>query len=280
MTFDSPTSPPYSAIDSSGFLEAATAVGCTHIGWDTLTIASDITSVAGRARLVESSENLGMTCTDIGVLRVGSGRGRQDAETLADLIGRFDDAPVCNAVIEDPVDDSVVDELKACADLIADAGSYLCLEFMAYGPLPRLDAAMDIVDRVGWERCRLLLDSWHLLHSTDDHASLIALVHSLTPAQIGLVQVADGVGFARSTVDFADRSRLGRRCPGDGDHPLSDMTRAIAAIGFTGPLSAEVLSYGAGRPTPATAASELWKSLGDLTTDAGATAPRAQVRPE
>ncbi len=138
--------------------------------------------------------------------------------------------------------------------MLADAGVRTALEFAPYGGLTTLADAVDVCAAVGWERCGLLLDSWHFFRSGEPWPML----RSLDADEIGLVHVNDA---PEPEHDLIYESRFRRLPPGAGTFSLDDFVDALEAIGYDGVVSIEVLSEELrGRP-PAAGAQELFDSL-------------------
>jgi sugar phosphate isomerase/epimerase len=58
-----------------------------------------------------------------------------------------------------------VHELDRAAEVLSAAGVRLALEFASYSPLDSLAATVAVCERIGWERCGVLLDAWHFFMS-------------------------------------------------------------------------------------------------------------------
>jgi sugar phosphate isomerase/epimerase len=146
-------------------------------------------------------------------------------------------------------------ELSRAAEVLAAAGVRIALEFVAYGVLRTLAEAIELCDAVGWERCGLLVDTWHVFR---DHQPLSRL-RSLDGEQIAIVHVNDG---APSPADDAvDEGRFGRLPMGAGAFPLAEFAAALEATGYRGVISAEVLSAELRARPPEEGARELMQSL-------------------
>jgi sugar phosphate isomerase/epimerase len=218
-------------------LAGAAAAGFDAVGLDDMTLAGrDADEVAG---LLEAH---GLACTDVGVLRV-----REQAESLAALATRTG-AGVCIAA------PASIDDLRAGAGILAEAGVRTALEFVPYGGVRTLSEAIDVCAEVGWDRCGLLLDSWHFFRSGEEWE----LLRSLAPEQIALVHVNDApppVG------DLAYESRFRRTPPGEGTFPLADFLDALEEVGYDGVVSLEVLSASLRSRPPAEGARELHDAM-------------------
>jgi len=190
----------------------------------------------------------GLTCTDVGVLRADDGV-RAQAESLARL-ATATGASVCIAALA-TCDAASIDNLRAGADILAEAaGVRTALEFVPYSGVRTLAEGIEVCAAVGWDRCGLLLDSWHFFRGGEQWE----LLRSLTPEQIALVHVNDApppVG------DLVYESRHRRTPPGEGTFPLAAFLDALDGIGFEGVVSLEVLSASLRARPPAEGAREL-----------------------
>lgn len=136
----------------------------------------------------------------------------------------------------DPGSAEAVDLLSACIDVLGAAGVRGALEFVPYGPLATLAAARTLCTAVGTERCGLLVDSWHVIVGGG-----LAELAELTTDELALVQFNDAVPPERGA-DLARHSRERRELPGDGRFDLDGFVAAVAATGYDGVVSPEILS--------------------------------------
>jgi sugar phosphate isomerase/epimerase len=223
-------------------LAGAAAAGFESVGLDDMTLAGrDADEVAA---LLDAN---GLACTDVGVLRADDGV-RGQAESLAELATAIG-AGVCIAAVGTRTDASI-DNLREGARVLAAAGVRTALEFVPYGGVRTLGEGIDICAEVGWDRCGLLLDSWHFFRGGEDWD----LLRSLTPQQIALVHVNDA---PPAVGDLAYESRFRRTPPGEGTFPLPPFLDALDAIGYDGVVSLEVLSASLRARPPAEGAREL-----------------------
>ena len=125
-------------------------------------------------------------------------------------------------------------ELRECAQILGGSGIRVALEFASYGGMTRLDGAADLCEAVGWERCGVLVDTWHFFRTGAPWAAL----ERLSAEQIALVHVNDGPVDAAA--DLVHESRFGRLPVGAGAFPLADFVAALGS--YAGPFSSEVLS--------------------------------------
>jgi sugar phosphate isomerase/epimerase len=217
-------------------LAAAAAAGFRDVGLDDLTVAgADPEEVAALLR------SHGLVCTDVGVLRVGAGEIRPQAG-------------VCIAALYTPTPAEALADLRTASAVLAAAGVRIALEFAPYGGLPTLSDAIDVCAAVGWNRCGLLVDTWHFFRSDEPWS----LLRSLDADQIALVHVNDAPASER---DLVYESRFRRLPVGSGTFAIDEFAAALAATGYDGVLSTEVLSSALRRRPPADGARELLESL-------------------
>jgi sugar phosphate isomerase/epimerase len=210
---------------------AIAASGCTGIGLDDVSVGA-----VGIEEAVSLLRPFALDCTDIGVLRVGAPGGAASAGWLAWLAERTG-ARICIAALHaSPTDERVLRELEHAAAVLAAAGVRLALEFAPYSPLDSLAATVAVCERVGWERCGVLVDSWHVCKS----GTLPTELRSLGPERIALVHLCDAP--EPQSDDLRHESRFRRVAPGAGTLPLGEVIEILREIGYAGVVSAEVLS--------------------------------------
>ena len=95
--------------------------------------------------------------------------------------------------------------------------------------------AWEIVRRADHFNIGLILDSFHTLARNIDVASIRAVPGD----RIFIVQLADA---PRMDMDLLSWSRHYRNMPGEGDLPVTDFMRAVAATGYAGVLSLEIFN--------------------------------------
>lgn len=95
--------------------------------------------------------------------------------------------------------------------------------------------AWEVVRRANHANVGLILDSFHTLSRKIDPNS----IRSIPGDKIFIVQLADAPLF---DMDLLYWSRHFRNMPCEGDLPVVDFMRAVAATGYTGPLSLEIFN--------------------------------------
>ncbi|MCU1480503.1 MAG: xylose isomerase protein [Subtercola sp.] len=243
---------PFSSAPFGVVLDAAAAEGFAAVGLDSVALGSAMLTPAGRSDVADAVSARKLVCTDIGVLRVGQSDGLESAAAFAALaselgsrsarhgVGGDRRVPCCGVIVDAPLTAAVIEQLRICADVLWASRCRMAVEFMAYGPLGRLDDAAELCATIGWDRAGLLLDSWHVVHS----GTALSEVAALDASQIALVQVSDGTRRAADAGEFFTASRWGRQPPGAGTFDISAFVEALRVTGYDGVVSAEVLSYG------------------------------------
>lgn len=95
--------------------------------------------------------------------------------------------------------------------------------------------AWEIVRRADHANIGLILDSFHTLARKIDPDT----IRSIPGDRIFIVQLADA---PKMDMDLLYWSRHFRNMPGEGDLPVVDFMRAVAATGYAGPLSLEIFN--------------------------------------
>jgi sugar phosphate isomerase/epimerase len=210
-------------------LDGAAAAGFTRVGLD-------VFSVDGRVDVAAALAERGLECSDVGVLALGSPGARESAERLARLAAAVG-APFCIAAVPHPLPrEAAIRHLHAAATTLAEAGARIALEFTAYGGLTRLADAVALCEAVGWERCGVLVDTWHFFRTGEPWP----LLRSLDADRVAVVHVNDGPRGGGA--DPLAEGRFGRLPPGYGEFPLDAFAAALESIGYRGAIAVEVLS--------------------------------------
>jgi sugar phosphate isomerase/epimerase len=189
----------------------------------------------------------------VGVLVVDRPNAKADAAFLAEFAAATG-ARLCIAAFDSRPTPASLAALETCGALLTEAGARVALEFVAYTGVPTLGEAVEICGAVGWERCGVLLDSWHFFRG----GAPWRVLRSLAGDRLALVHVNDG---ALAVADAVFESRNRRLPAGRGAFPLATLASALAELGYSGVVSAEVLSEELRRLPLDTAARELMASL-------------------
>jgi sugar phosphate isomerase/epimerase len=237
-------------------IDATAAAGFDAIGVDLASIDAHVTAGGTVEEVTAALDAGGLQCSDVLVLVPGvDGDLRGTAGTLGALAEALG-APMCIAAVGAPLPWPVlVAALDACADLLADHGCRLAVEFTPYTPLATLDQAKDLCGEIGWDRAGLVLDSLHFFRSGAPWPELT----DLQADQVLVVQWSDVP--AQPPDSLVHESRNGRLLPGDGKLPLPELASAIRGLGYDGLVSAEVLSESLRRREPSVVTREVFAAL-------------------
>lgn len=131
-----------------------------------------------------------------------------------------------------------LDQLAVLAELTAERGMTLTLEFAPPHAINTLAGALAAVRTLGRRNVRLVIDAMHFFRSGGAVADLM----TVDPALIGYVQLCDAPRVSGGE-DYLTEACFGRRCPGEGELPLRDFLSAFPAdapIGLEAPMLANV----------------------------------------
>jgi 4-hydroxyphenylpyruvate dioxygenase len=130
--------------------------------------------------------------------------------------------------------------------------------------------AWEVVRRADHPNVGLILDSFHTLARKIDPASIRAV-----PAdRIFIIQLADA---PRMDMDLLSWSRHYRTMPGQGDLPVVDFMRAVAATGYQGMLSLEIFNDQFRGGSPRAIARDGHRSLVYLMDQVGRSEPALKI---
>jgi 4-hydroxyphenylpyruvate dioxygenase len=108
---------------------------------------------------------------------------------------------------------------------------------------------------IGWDRCGVLLDTWHFVRS----GAPWTLLRSLDPNQIAIIHADDAPAVISDDLVYESRHR---RLPiGAGTFAIAEFVAAIGTLGYDGVISAEVLSTTLREQDPAEGAQTLMNAL-------------------
>ena len=132
--------------------------------------------------------------------------------------------------------DRAAADFAELGDLARMAGVRVGFEALAWGRhVNDHRDAWEIVRRADHPRIGLILDSFHTLSRKIDPNT----IRSIPGDKIFIVQLADAPLI---DMDLLYWSRHFRNMPGEGDLPVVDFMRAVAATGYSGPLSLEIFN--------------------------------------
>ncbi|MFB9910123.1 bifunctional sugar phosphate isomerase/epimerase/4-hydroxyphenylpyruvate dioxygenase family protein [Rhizobium paknamense] len=167
-------------------------------------------------------------------------RAFERAERKFDIMGELgtDLMLICSNV--SPVSlggiDRAAADFQALGEMAAKHGVRVGYEALAWGRhVNDHRDAWEVVRRADHRCVGLILDSFHTLSRKIDPNS----IRSIPGDKIFIVQLADAPLI---DMDLLYWSRHFRNMPGEGDLPVVDFMRAVAATGYDGPLSLEIFN--------------------------------------
>jgi 4-hydroxyphenylpyruvate dioxygenase len=132
--------------------------------------------------------------------------------------------------------DRAADDFRELGERAARRGLRVGYEALAWGRhINDHRDAWEIVRRADHPNIGLILDSFHTLARRLD----VETIRAIPGDRIFIVQLADA---PRIDMDLLYWSRHFRNMPGEGDLPVFDFMRAVAATGYSGPLSLEIFN--------------------------------------
>lgn len=181
------------------------------------------------------------------------------AERKFDLMGELG-APlmlVCSSVAPAALGsiDRAAADFRELGERAAKRGLRVCYEALAWGRhVNDHRDAWEIVRRADHPSVGLILDSFHTLARGIDPNTIRAIPGD----KIFFVHLADA---PQLDMDYLYWSRHFRSMPGEGDLPVTDFARAVAATGYIGPLSLEIFNDQFRAGSPRTIAKDGHRSL-------------------
>ncbi len=187
------------------------------------------------------------------------GQAFERAERKFDLMGELgtDLMLICSNVSPLALGgiDRAAEDLRQLGERAARRGLKVGYEALAWGRhVNDHRDAWEIVRRAGHANVGVILDSFHTLSRGIDPNT----IRSIPGDKIFIVQLADA---PRIDMDLLYRSRHFRNMPGEGDLPVTDFMRAVAATGYGGPISLEIFNDQFRAGSPRTIAADGHRSL-------------------
>jgi sugar phosphate isomerase/epimerase len=145
-------------------------------------------------------------------------------------------APWVLGVFAVPLNTETAPIARRCAQILADAGARLAVEFSPLGGVPSLPAALEVVQAAGIDRAGVMIDTWHFFRGPSTWTDL----EHVPLEQIAYVQFADA---PEPVSPDGMAETLNRRVlPGTGLFALERFAATLLDRGWAGMVSAEVLS--------------------------------------
>jgi sugar phosphate isomerase/epimerase len=224
--------------DLAGQARAAAAAGYPLVGPDVFSLRAYAEQGRDLAELAGAAAEAGIRWYDLAGLTLTEDRDAtlRDAEQQAGFV-RALGCEWAQVRVPPPVDDAIIATFRSAAELFAEAGAGVIVEYSRFTSLQSSRAAREFVhtaDDLG-VRTGVLVDSWHVFDMDPDFADL-----STCPgAEIPFIQFDDGVVGA---ADPRDSTFHHRSMPGDGEFDLDAFVGVLRGNGFDGVVTFEVLS--------------------------------------
>ena len=241
MWREGPLSLAYLTIDGAGpveHVETAAVAGFDAAG---LRIQSpshiaDRSSIVGDRALIRDIRralaSTGLKALDAEVLTLAEGATAQSYLPMLDAAAEIGFAFV-QVVGEDPDLARATDLLDGIAELTAERGMGVALEFMHFRAISTIEEASTMCATIARPNLGLLLDPLHLARSGGSPAEVQALAHGT----IALAQLCDAPAGPPRGEKLAEEARGGRLHAGDGALPLHAF---LDALPTRLPISVEV----------------------------------------
>jgi sugar phosphate isomerase/epimerase len=157
------------------------------------------------------------------------------AEQLAEAAALVE-AEFVLTVFQDGLSDSSAKVIRRAAEIFAEAGTKMAVEFSPLGPVATIDDGLAVVAAAGAERAGLLIDSWHFCVGESTWAQLEQVPIEL----IAYLQFDDALERGEGSMGSETMNR--RAMPGDGVLELDRFATTLLERGFDGTVSIEVLN--------------------------------------
>ena len=173
--------------DVHGYVEAA-----QRAGFSTLGIHSGLID----AEAPSAFASMGLGCHEL----LGIVVSEDMSATITWAKRLVDEAAAMNArwvstTFAAPLTDDTIALVARCAAMFAEAGSGMAIESSPLGPVPTIQAGLDMVAVAGVEHAGLVIDSWNFSFSDDGWGDLAAVPLE----RIAYVQFADALSPRRPT---------------------------------------------------------------------------------
>ncbi|WP_409328954.1 sugar phosphate isomerase/epimerase family protein [Trujillonella humicola] len=195
-----------------------------------LALTTDARWTADTAQLAAAAGTAGFAGIGLGAERTLAAAGQLAAAAAAVS------APWVLTVPAAPPSGESAALLRRCADVVAEAGARLAVEFSPLGVVTSIAAARELIAAADPGRTAVMIDTWHFSRGDSTWADLAAIPLE----EIAYLQVCDAP--APRSGDGFDET-MNRRCwPGEGTFELERFAAALLGRGWTGTVSVEVLN--------------------------------------
>jgi sugar phosphate isomerase/epimerase len=181
-------------------------------------------NAAALAEIRERARSRGMRIANISAYHCYPEIGRDKLEPLVDATAALGSDMILVSGY-DPDHERFGDMLSEYADIAAQRGIRLFLEFVPFSQVKSLPAAVAIVRRVGKPNLGMIVDPLHLARSGGTPDDVAAVPRD----RLFFAQLCDAQAATPAGMDLPTEARTGRLAPGDGELPLARLLDALPA---------------------------------------------------
>jgi len=225
----------FSELDA--YLGAVSNAGFPAVSLGLQQIQPALDEGVGIEKIAAAVSGHGLRCSDVlsMVLRKSDDDAFSAAAKLRDAASAMD-ADYALALMFTRVTDESIARLGRCAEIVAEGGARLALEFVPDSPVSRITEALALVDRLGADRLGIMIDTWHFFRGggTWDELETVPL------EAVAFVQFDDAL--AAESDDIMNETTNRRTWPGLGEFALERFASTLTGRGWSGIVSVEVLS--------------------------------------
>ena len=218
-------------------IDAAAATGYDYIGLDVPSLQAHERAGISCTQIRSLLDRSALPCFELVPISITDDRRRTD-EDLADVV-RFAQtlgSKQVLAVIGTSLDRATTRNVEAVVDTLAAVGVGVSVEFLPTQRLNSIASVHEVIQHLGRNNLRMVIDSWHFFAGPSDWADL----ETVPADEIGFVQFSDAA--SPIGVDIAHEYRHRRVLPGEGVHDLDRFARTVLARCTDVTVSVEVLS--------------------------------------
>ncbi|RBY83179.1 sugar phosphate isomerase/epimerase [Blastococcus sp. TF02A-26] len=217
---------------TDGTAELAAAVGAA--GFAGLGLGADRASAPGAAEVLAGA---GLRCSELLALLVSRNEERTlaSASQLAAAAAAVG-APWVLTVPAAPPSAAAAALLGRCADVVAEAGARLAVEFSPLGVVTSIPAARELIAAADPGRTAVMVDTWHFTRGDSTWADL----EQIPLEEIAYLQFSDALAPVGD--DGFDETMNRRVWPGEGTFELERFASVLRDRDWSGTVSVEVLN--------------------------------------
>lgn len=196
-------------------------------------------SAALRRETLNALQATGVAISAVEGFAIRAGASVEDRIADLDICHELG-APRVNTVSMNETSARTLDQLARLSELAAERDMLLGLEFAPPHTIPDLAAALTVLNTLGRDNLRLIIDTMHFYRSQGTAADLAQVNADL----IACVQLCD-VPWVSSTQDYMEEACFDRLAPGQGELPLVELLSILpptTLVGVEAPMRAAAQS--------------------------------------